>query len=474
MVHREYWTISECLRILRRGRAALFWFAALAGIGAAAVTYMQPRVYRSRAAIEVPAPNPDFLNLRTVQPVLSASGDFDLHTQAELAEQDAVLEEAARRLRLAERPEYQPASMTLAKLQDDVEIVPIKNTRVFEIVCGASEAGLAASLANTVAQVFLEQSAEAWRQEARQTYESIEAQIRRIRAEGPPPGEDRKLYQTLLERANDARTASAVSGTPLRLIAPAQPAPRPAKPNVPLNFVIGLLGGLLAAVGLTLLREGDAPSVGARGFPMAELGAIPDTPKPELPDSRLTEAFRGALTAILHAGAPRTLAVTSALAAEGKTTAACHLAHALAEAGRKTLLVGADSHRPAVHRVFGHANNAGFFDLLREECAAATIRTTAVANLYVLPSGVRPEDASRPPSQEGMARALERLQQDFEYVLVDAPACLEFTDARYAAAAAGGVILVVANHTSRRSVEFTASLLESEGGRVTGILLNRV
>ncbi len=53
-----------------------------------------------------------------------------------------------------------------------------------------------------------------------------------------------------------------------------------------------------------------------------------------------------------------------------------------------------------------------------------------------------------------MSQLLSRFREEFDYVLVDAPPCLEFADARKMARYADGLVLVVrANYTGRKTAQ---------------------
>ena len=73
-----------------------------------------------------------------------------------------------------------------------------------------------------------------------------------------------------------------------------------------------------------------------------------------------------------------------------------------------------------------------------------------------------------------MSQLLSRFREEFDYVLVDAPPCLEFADARKMARYADGLVLVVrANYTDRKTAQAAVQRLECDGIRVTGVILNR-
>jgi receptor protein-tyrosine kinase len=524
----EEWNVAECLRILFLRKSTLLWITGMGILGAALISSLQPRVYQSRASLEVQAFNENFLNLRDVFPSASLSTETGpyIQTQTELLQQDSVLEEAARKLHVERRPEFQPASKSLGKLRRNIQIVAVRNSRIIQVVADARDPGFAAELANTVAETFIEQGIESRQRVARQTYESLRPQLEDLRRElvrqearagmrrdslNGEAGANRRLYEAMLQRTNDARMASVVRQTNIRLAGVAEPGSRPYKPNLPLNLTLGALGGLVLAIGWVMLREQNTSRLHAPGeagscLALPELGAIPNdgTWKPsvagllharngrlpvekvvlERQGSRLSESFRCALASILSADGtgdhPRILVVTSSRTGEGRTTIVSNLGIALAETGSSVLLIDGDLRRPKLHKIFDQANAWGLSDVLRERDSidklplSVLVKPTAIPHLSLLPGGVSTEQRFGLLHSGRLSQLLPRFREEFDYVLVDAPPCLEFADARKMARCADGLVLVVrANFTDRRTAQAAVQRLECDGIRVTGVILNR-
>jgi hypothetical protein len=113
-------------------------------------------------------------------------------------------------------------------------------------------------------------------------------------------------------------------------------------------------------------------------------------------ESVLAEAYRGVLASLMHSNGnepPRVVVFTSACAGEGKTTTATNLGIALAESGRKVLLIDADRPRPHLHQIFKRTNEYGFGDFLLETAPvdardlARLTTPTEIPNLDILPAG---------------------------------------------------------------------------------------
>ncbi len=511
-------TLQECFGILFRRRGALIALMCAGILLAAAVTAMESRVYQARALLELQAYNETYLDLRDVYPVVSPSGDAAvyLQTQAELLQQDGLLEQVAHALHLGQRPEFSGKHL-LPRLRQDVRVTPVRNSRVIQMECDAQTAALAADLCNTLANTFIAQSILERQRSAWRTYQSLLPQLAELRRTLRPArtasgGKDvnHEVYDALQQKAQQAWLASALPLTNIRLASPAAPPPAPGKPNVRLNLAVGTFAGLVLAIAFVMLQEQRIPVLRAPGdagalLALPELGVIPQanrwTPTaiffPGLRNDSLlvertaldeqtglSESFRATVASILSAQRAgkkaQALLVTSAGPMEGKTTVVSNLGIALAAISRKVLLIDGDMRRPRLHKVFDEANSWGLSDLLREKNAAEELpievlaKQTPVPRLYLLPSGTSTGNIFGLLHTGRLARLLPLFRQEFDYVLVDAPPCLEFADARIMARYTDELLLVVrANHTDRRTVQSAVERLRFDGIPMMGVILNR-
>jgi capsular exopolysaccharide synthesis family protein len=190
------------------------------------------------------------------------------------------------------------------------------------------------------------------------------------------------------------------------------------------------------------------------------------------------------LASILPTGrdgqAPRVLLITSPAPGEGKTTVSSNLAIALAETGRRVLLIDADLRRPSLHEIFALPNVWGLSSLLKRskpvtECPFASIaQETAVPGLFVVPSG--------PPPSTGTSQLLHscrvvellgRLRTEFDSILIDTPPMLQIADARVLAPLADGVLLVLrAGQTPRETARAAINRLLGDHASLLGVVLN--
>src|SRR5690242_964432 len=101
----------ECVRALYRRKGTVLLITLLGVLLAALVSLAQPRLYRSVASLEVQGINENFLNLRDIDPAAtpgSSSTDVYVKTQAEILQQDALIEQTAEKVKLGERAEFRP------------------------------------------------------------------------------------------------------------------------------------------------------------------------------------------------------------------------------------------------------------------------------------------------------------------------------------------------------------------------------
>jgi polysaccharide biosynthesis transport protein len=540
---RQEWRLIDCLHAVYRRKATVMYVLAACVLAAALCSLIQPRMYQSSAALEIQGVNENFLNMGDVFPATALSnGDWTsyVQTQAEMLQQESLLDQVVRALHLDSRPEFQRGPLPAARkavlaLKANLKIVPSHGSRIIRIVFDSRDPQLAADVSNTLAQVFIDSNIESRQHAAQQTYEALSTQLgilsRRLQGSEARLAEanafdaasrrplvsalkrdvevDSKSYEDISRRTNDARVASAVRQSNLRLLGPAQPPTHPYKPNLPLNFAIAVVSGLILSVGVIMFREQSNPTVclpgeAAISLALPELGVIPHAaepifrgrgfnyggrkksqPEPLVFDrlSAVSESFRATLASILSparcGNQPQIVVVTSSVAMEGKTTVASNLGVSLTEIGRRVLLIDGDMRRPRLHKIFGEANSWGLSDILREKNAIedlpldVLVRKTIVPQLFLLPSGACVDNTFGLLWSGRLARLLPRFREQFDCVLVDAPPCLEFADARIMGRYADQLLLVLrANYTDRRTAQDAVRRLALDGIPMLGVILN--
>jgi polysaccharide biosynthesis transport protein len=185
--------------------------------------------------------------------------------------------------------------------------------------------------------------------------------------------------------------------------------------------------------------------------------------------------LRMCLRELWNAGKVKSLLITSALPQDGKSTVALNLATALAEGGkRNVLLVEADLHNPSLTRQLGLEAKFGLTDCLESNLnPLSAIRRLTPLNWYLLPAGVPVDHPTELLQTEAHGLLMQKLVSLFDWVLFDSPPVIPVTDALSLARQTNATLLVARQgRTPREAVEKTIALLGKQ--RVLGIVLNGV
>ncbi len=197
------------------------------------------------------------------------------------------------------------------------------------------------------------------------------------------------------------------------------------------------------------------------------------------PKSPVAEAYRILRTNIEFSSTDRkikVILVTSSGPAEGKTTTAANMAIAMAEANRRVLLIDCDLRKPAIHRMFGLVNVKGLTNILVEGLEYDDItNVTEVENLEIITSGPKPPNPAELLGSQRMKEFLDKVREDYDMVIIDAPPILPVTDAAVLSQYVDGVVLVAGYGltTFDAAVQAKASL-QKVNARILGVVLNGV
>ncbi|MBV9896223.1 MAG: CpsD/CapB family tyrosine-protein kinase [Chloroflexi bacterium] len=214
------------------------------------------------------------------------------------------------------------------------------------------------------------------------------------------------------------------------------------------------------------------------GRALATVGGGPPLAVLADPHSPSAEAYRSLAANLQFAYADRqlqTIGITSAAEGEGKSTTVANLAVALAQSGRRVIVVDADLRRPGQHTLFGLQRDQGLTNLLVGDEPELPLQDSGAPGVRILASGPAPSNplealASRRFDQ---ALALARAQADF--VLVDTPPAGALADVAVIAPRLDAVLLVVsAGRTKRDLARRAREQLERVNANLLGVVLTDV
>ena len=239
-----------------------------------------------------------------------------------------------------------------------------------------------------------------------------------------------------------------------------------------------LPGGIASRdAGATLDAAGATRAGGFVSYDISPARVEPHLVAVSQPRSAYCEQFRGLRTRILQTGERlqlRSLVVTSAGIAEGKTLTALNLGWLLAQTeGVRCLVIDSDLRRPCATDYFGIDAHEGLSEVLGDQLRLedAIVRLDP-AGLFLLPGGKPRDDVAELLSGPTYARVLAQARRMFDYIIIDAPPLGIFTDANVLMSRADGALLVVrAGKTRYTLVDKLLEQIPRE--KMLGVVLNR-
>jgi protein-tyrosine kinase len=193
-------------------------------------------------------------------------------------------------------------------------------------------------------------------------------------------------------------------------------------------------------------------------------------------DAALVEQYRH-LAAVMHhaqkASNVRSVMVTSALPAEGKTLTATNLALTLSESYQKrVLLIDADLRRPRMKEMFALPSAEGLTDSLATRREGRLPVQQVTPTLWVLTAGAVLPDPMSLLVSPAMKQLLDDAKETFDWVVVDTPPIAILPDANLLSAMIDTTLLVVsAQSTPYPMVQRAAQAIGTS--RILGVVLNR-
>lgn len=321
------------------------------------------------------------------------------------------------------------------------------------------------------------------------------------------------LYNTLLGRLKEAGLYAGLKSSNIRVADPASVLDRPTSPHRWLIIAVGTLLSMIFAVALAFMRESVNNTIRTPKDVEAWTGLPSLAMIPLLPVNKVAstgsnrgrhtlgrgtteiasplpgvavltnytmeaEAFRELRTSILLSNAvgksPKAILVASPASGEGKSTVAIHLAITLAQLG-KTCLIDGDIRKPVIAQVFGASSVWNWPDVLD---GASTLNKTLVqtkesSNLWFLAVGPSQSDPGGLIDSPQMKALLAVLRSDFDFLVIDSPPVIPFSDARLLSLLVDGVVLVGQyGLTTRRALERSTECLRGVGAPIIGAVIN--
>jgi capsular exopolysaccharide synthesis family protein len=309
----------------------------------------------------------------------------------------------------------------------------------------------------------------------------------------------RDSYASYIRARETFRLELARSVTPWQIISPAEFGDLPVEPDVQRNLLRALVLGLLAGVGVAMLRERTdhvfhTPMEAERELQLPVLGLIPYLPlEPGIEISTsiskmsaserfaIKESLRSLFTTFRLLRADRSIrlvGLTSSTQGEGKSTAVTIFARTLADLGMKVLVVDADMRLPMQGRYLGIDQGEGFSTLLSDSSQAAKdLIINLQENLDVLPAGPKPPDPAKLLNSMRCQEVVNELRDipHYDIILFDAPPCLMLADPILLGEKLDGILFLVGlGKVSKDLAPQASRRIRATGVDVLGLICNQV
>ena len=436
----------------------------------------------------------------------------NLETESEIVRSEPVASLVLRDLELGEAP-----TTLLAQLQ----VQPAsQSSQVLTLTYTSPDAQLARDVTNSFANNYIEYK----RAQAREALEigadSIQSRVESVqtrltevteRIGSPEIRRDPALLSTLetersalvarlgvlQQRLDDFQAGQPIDLAGGQIIDPAGLASSPSSPDHARNGLLALIVGLAFGVGLAFLkerlddrfkgREDAARSVGAPVLAAVPRMKLSKRKGPYIlatsadPRGHMSEAYRSLRTGIEFIGTHeemKSVLITSPSPGEGKTVTSANLAVALAQAGRRVILVSADLRRPTLEKYFGLdvVDRGGLSDWLTSADRLRldqVIIDPGVPNMRVVPSGRVPSNPAEILASPRLVELITILEDNSDTVLFDSPPVVPVADALILSSRVRGTILVLDSEKTHRSAAIHAKdELRRVGANIIGAVLN--
>ncbi|MEG4816458.1 polysaccharide biosynthesis tyrosine autokinase [Microcoleus sp. K5-D4] len=171
----------------------------------------------------------------------------------------------------------------------------------------------------------------------------------------------------------------------------------------------------------------------------------------------------------------KVIVVSSSLPQEGKSTVSANLAVAIAQLGRKVLLVDGDMHCPVQHRIWELPNQVGLSNVIVGQAGFGDAIAQVMDNLDVLTCGVIPPNPMALLDSQRLTLLIKQFSASYDAVIVDTPALNVAADALILGNKADGILLVVRPGVLHSgTVAFAKELLKKSNQHVLGLVVNGV
>ena len=296
--------------------------------------------------------------------------------------------------------------------------------------------------------------------------------------------------ETLLENLQQVELAAIQESGNAKVV---EYSPVPEKGSSGKTMLLGLgivLGGFLANLSVILLEMQDRSlktlAEIKKRFAYQTIGITPLEPPNyegrivtrEEPDSFSSEVYRmiqANLKFLTSDKPPKVILVTSSVPEEGKSTVTANLAAAIAQLGRKVLLIDGDLRRSSQHLLWGVSNKKGLKDIIVSNVSMGSVMSQPMPNLNLLTSGLVNSNPLALLDSSGLSDLVGRSRRDYDLILIDAPPLPVTADVLTLSKLVDGIVFVTRpGIVEQESADLAQETLSTTGQKVLGMVINGV
>ncbi|MBW4642087.1 MAG: polysaccharide biosynthesis tyrosine autokinase [Goleter apudmare HA4340-LM2] len=307
----------------------------------------------------------------------------------------------------------------------------------------------------------------------------------------------RITYEQLLKQLQEVQVLENQNIGNARVISQALIPDKQVSPVIPLNLALGGFLGILLGAGTALILESMDNSLKnveevKRLLVYPVLGTIPLAEKvkgsdgegsaelpvlnnPYSPESAAFEMLQTNLGFSISDKKLKVIVLSSSIPGEGKSFVAANLAVAIAQLGRRVLLIDADMRRPRQHKIWEQSNLTGLSNILVGQAELQSSTKEALMAMDLLTAGTIPPNPAALLDSQRLHTLIQEATKEYDFVIIDAPPLTAVADAQMLGKLADGLLLVVRpGVVDSAAASETKTLLEQSEQRVLGMVVNGV
>jgi Mrp family chromosome partitioning ATPase/capsular polysaccharide biosynthesis protein len=479
-------TLRDYLSVVRRRKWIILQAVILVPLAAVFLSLRQEKIYQAQAQV--------LLTMQNLADALTGTYGSDVYqdatriaqTQANIARNPEVADRAVASAGIRNRSGYGLLASSWVSADP--------NSNLLYFSASDHDPSLAVRMVNAYADAYVLYKQELDTASIRRAERGVQKSLSDLRKNGQQTS---TLYTNLADRLNQLKQIAALQSSNANVVRRADYAYQ-VKPTPLRNGVLGLALGIILGLALAFLRDAldtrvrSAEEIGDRlGLPL--LARLPEPPRrfrrenrlvmvaePTSPESEAFRMLRTNLDFVRLDQEAKTIMITSAVEAEGKSTTAANLAAALARVGQRVALVDLDLRRPYLHKFFDLDDKPGLTQValghaeLEDALTAIPLvrpgKLTDPLNdplndpvngngggngrveglLEVLGSGPIPPNVDEFVGTKAVAEILRRLRQRSDVVIIDSTPLLVVGDAMALTASVDALLIITRANVVRR------------------------